>query len=295
MENHDKHDSQLKFAVGSKFWFLTFPKCPMTKEEVHALLEAKGRLITGGVIARLCGPHGVADIHVCLFLVNKFATRDPCYWDLKGYHGRYQSARSYSSAMARVSKDKTRLCFGTVPDLPTTATLAMRTLTEPLFSVMLDYPFAQATRRDILSIRELNQTRLVGGCPAQHARLSTWITTTSVSDVNWAVQGLEPDLYVKSADHLWSAYVGQTAVLIPDYRLGLHALVDLMHWSAPRLTFGTTTGLSVPLTYDRLIVTSLFTIEQAFAGYPISAVDSVRRNFKEIHRLAHNLCLSDID
>jgi Geminivirus Rep catalytic domain. len=147
MENRGTAANAASFRIDSKSWFLTFPKCPLTKEEVHALLEAKGRPITGGVIARELHEDGSPHIHVYLLLEDRLCCRNARYWDLAGHHGNYQHAKSYTAVVQYVKKDKDYLEFGDL-DLEAkleskkahSSYLGKRLMTEPLVDLLNDHP-----------------------------------------------------------------------------------------------------------------------------------------------------------
>jgi Geminivirus Rep catalytic domain. len=147
MENRSIAASQQGFQLSSKSLFLTYPKCPLTKDEVHALLLGKGRAIHGGVIARELHEDSTPHIHVYLLLGCKFSTRNQHYWDLAGYHGNYQSAKSYTAVIRYIKKDKDYIEFGDL-DLEAklasrkthSAYLGKRLMTEPLDLVVADHP-----------------------------------------------------------------------------------------------------------------------------------------------------------
>jgi hypothetical protein len=299
MENHDKDD---KFDVESKSWFLTFPKCPMTKEEVHALLCAKGRPITGGVIARELHEDGSPHIHVYLLLATKYRVRRSSFWDLGSYHGNYQHAKSYTAVVQYVKKDKDYLEFGDL-DLAGklkakethAAYLGKRLMTEPLIDLLNDHPelalrYEQLRRSKMAIIQDQLKSM-----PKPDTR-GVWIRGPPGSGKTHSVHSQESDLYVKAQNKWWDGYTGQKAVLIDDFDQQGECLAHHMKiWSDKWPAQGEVKGGHVPLTYDRLIVTSNFTIDQAFKNSDPETIKALNRRFKKIHRLDHNLSLSDTD
>ena len=146
MENR-VNASTRQFRLDSKSLFLTYPKCPLTKEEVHALLLGKGRAIHGGVIARELHEDLTPHIHVYLLLEERYCCRNSIFWDLAGHHGNYQAAKSYTAVVQYVKKDKDYLEFG---DLDFAAKLESKThhrayigkrlQQEPLDDIVRDHP-----------------------------------------------------------------------------------------------------------------------------------------------------------
>jgi len=108
---------------------------------------AKGRPITGGVIARELHEDGTPHIHVYLLLPARFNCRNPRYWDLADLHGNYQSAKSYTAVVRYIKKDNDYLEFG---DLDLEAKLESKThhrrylgkrlQQEPLDDIVRDHP-----------------------------------------------------------------------------------------------------------------------------------------------------------
>jgi hypothetical protein len=94
----------------------------------------------------------------------------------------------------------------------------------------------------------------------------------------------ESDLYVKDMTPSWLGYKGQRAVLIDDLDYQSESMAYHMHiWS--------TQGDPL-LTYDRLIVTSNFTIDQAFKNTDPEVIKALNRRFKVIPMTPLGLPLS---
>lgn len=86
------------YRVDTAQWFLTYPRCVLSMQEVKAQLVKKGKPIKAGIVAHELHEDGTPHIHVYLHLVEKFQSRDCRFWDLtfgdKVYHGKYEGARS---------------------------------------------------------------------------------------------------------------------------------------------------------------------------------------------------------
>jgi hypothetical protein len=105
-----------------------------------------------------------------------------------------------------------------------------------------------------------------------------------------------PDLYLKSKDNLWDGYTGQASVLLDDLAETTPELTHaLKRWADSWLCLGETTEGATPLLHDRLIVTSDFTIDQLFHSSAPEELKALHRRFKTIHKVDHNLSLSDTD
>jgi len=100
-----------------KNWFLTFPQCEVTKQEVLDKLGKSARIeVVGAVIAQETHQDGAHHLHVAIWL--KKSTRLPVdYWDfLVGKHGNYARMKNQIGAYKYLHKeDKEPLEYGTVP------------------------------------------------------------------------------------------------------------------------------------------------------------------------------------
>jgi hypothetical protein len=274
----------------------------MTKEEVHALLCAKGRAIRGGVIARELHEDGTPHIHVYLLLEAEYCCRNARYWDLGSYHGNYQHAKSYTAVLQYVRKDKDYMEFG---DLDLEAKLESKThhrrylgkrlqresladLTDEFPELMFDYKKLKEAQ---LAYR---QDKLPN--PTHETARGTWIRGPPGSGKTHSVHTTESDLYIKAQNKWWDGYTGQKAVLLDDFDQQGECLAHHMKiWADKWPAQGEVKGGHVPLTYDRLIVTSNFTIDQAFKNTDPETIKALHRRFKKIHKMDHNLSLSDTD
>lgn len=95
------------FRLNAKQLFLTYPKCPLTKEEVLAQLMSK-LPIDGYIICRELHQDGQPHVHCLIKLERKVNLRNAQALDLQGegenYHGNYQAARSMKAVAQYVQK-----------------------------------------------------------------------------------------------------------------------------------------------------------------------------------------------
>ena len=138
MEPGESCHRRPRFRICSRSWFLTYPKCSLGKEEALALLKAK-RPAKGIVVARELHEDGTPHLHAYVMLNAEFNCTASSYWDLQGWHGNYQHAKSWCKVLAYIKKDQDYLQGG---DLDVehkarareahTAYLGRRLQTEPL-------------------------------------------------------------------------------------------------------------------------------------------------------------------
>jgi len=95
------------FRMASKSFFLTYPQCPITKEEALAMLKAKlaPKPIRGIVVAAELHEDGSPHLHAYILLEKQLETVNPRYWDLGEYHGNYQKARDINAVVKYIKKD----------------------------------------------------------------------------------------------------------------------------------------------------------------------------------------------
>ena len=83
------------------------------KQEVLEALQAK-KDVKAAVIASEKHEDGTPHIHAYVLLHKRFNCRDPLFWDLQGYHGNYQKAKSIDSVIRYIKKDGDILEFGEI-------------------------------------------------------------------------------------------------------------------------------------------------------------------------------------
>jgi Geminivirus Rep catalytic domain./RNA helicase. len=256
----------------------------MTKSEVHDLLQAKGRAIRGGVIARELHEDGSPHIHVYLLLETDYNCRSCRYWDLGGYHGNYQHAKSYTAVVQYIKKDKDYFEFGDLDfaaKLQTKIThrayLGKRLQLEPLDVIADEHPELMYDYCKLQKNIDLYRSHKSKNPPHETTR-GTWIRGPPGSGKTHSVHATESDLYCKAQNKWWDGYTGQKAVLMDDFDQQGECLAHHMKiWADKWPCQGETKGGHVPLTYDRLIVTSNFTIDQAFKNSDPETIKALHR------------------
>lgn len=77
-----------KFRLNSQGFFLTYPQCPLTKEQVRDHLMTLGEIVNG-VIAEEKHEDGQPHVHAYVRYSKKKDVRKPDYFDIHEYHGNY--------------------------------------------------------------------------------------------------------------------------------------------------------------------------------------------------------------
>lgn len=284
------------FYVDSKSWFLTWPHCGLTKEEVQSILLSKGRAIKGMVIAREEHlPVTPTDeywepfhIHAYILLEKRFCCRNSNFWDLDGHHGHYESAKSLTAVVRYIKKDGDILEYGDLlwaskleARRDHSAYLGKRLQNESLVSVTDDHPelilryknlkeSVMAYRYDKIKPLKMTDTRGI------------WVWgPPRIGKTHW-VNFSENSLYHKAQNKWWDGYTGQEAVLIDD--LDSDCLSHYLKiWADKWACQGEVKNGHVALNFQRLYVTSNFSIQELFKDLPEVTIEAILGRFKVIH------------
>jgi len=94
-----------KFRVDSKGWFLTYPKCALTKEEVLSALKDKRKGLKSVLVSRELHEDGEPHLHCYLYYEKEFSCKNERFFDISGFHPNVQSAKSVRAVQAYIKKD----------------------------------------------------------------------------------------------------------------------------------------------------------------------------------------------
>lgn len=97
----------MPYRLACKHLFLTYPQCPLSKEEGLELLRPILLPFDPSYVCIASELHedGNSHLHVLALLRRKLNTRNARYFDLGAYHGNYQAARNPSDVRDYVTKD----------------------------------------------------------------------------------------------------------------------------------------------------------------------------------------------
>lgn len=112
------------FRLQAKNLFLTYPQCPITKQQALAQLLAKVQQWQPSVILVACELHsdGHQHLHAAIQLTLKCRIRAVNRLDLvsengTNYHGNYQAARNWKNTLLYVTKEDSEPATHGIPDL----------------------------------------------------------------------------------------------------------------------------------------------------------------------------------
>jgi len=291
------------FRIDSKSWFLTYPKCPLSKEEGMRILKAKldGKPIRGIVVAAELHKDGSNHLHAYVLLVSRFCCQNPRFWDLGAHHGNYQKARDINAVVQYIKKDGNILEEGDVSwaEKVDAKKEHRRALGKSLIEGAI--PLADAVKQDpalLFGLRHLKQDldtyRQLAIEPYEAPDVrGIWIYGAAGVGKSYKVRELEPDLFAKAQNKWWDGYTGQKAVLIDDFdKPGCCLSHYLKIWADRYKISGEIKGGQVPLAYERFYITSNYHPRELFPESEDSQLaNAIERRFKVIHMLDRNLDL----
>lgn len=98
----------MPFRLDVKKFFLTYPQCAATKEDLKEKLTTLtygGHSITNWIICKETHADGSPHLHAVVELDTKFNCRDERYFDFLGFHPKIESVRALKSAVAYCKKE----------------------------------------------------------------------------------------------------------------------------------------------------------------------------------------------
>jgi hypothetical protein len=93
-----------RFRLQAKGWFLTYPKCTMSKEDALASLKAK-KTYDQIVVSRELHLDGTPHLHVYIKYATKFDLTNERFFDLGSFHPNIQVAKSLKAVLEYIKKD----------------------------------------------------------------------------------------------------------------------------------------------------------------------------------------------
>lgn len=94
-----------KFRKNAKGWFLTYPKCSLSKEEALELLKGKRKGLAQVIVSRELHEDGSPHLHCYLYYETTFDCTNERFFDLGSYHPNIQVAKSIRAVQQYIKKD----------------------------------------------------------------------------------------------------------------------------------------------------------------------------------------------
>ena len=199
-------------------WFLTYPQCPVAKEDMLDALKAKMEL-KEWIVAEEKHEDGSPHLHCFLKLTRKFywnAKKEPAFWDVDGYHPHVETARCWKAVEAYCKKDGdyiTNIDIAAAKSKKAAhnrALLAMdakEAVDQGEISLLALPQFLKA-KRAYENLKEV---------PMMLKRRCYWIYGPPRAGKSYACRNAFPGLYEKPQNKWWDGYDGEDVVLIDDF------------------------------------------------------------------------------
>lgn len=270
---------------GVKGWFLTYPQCSESKEELLEFLKTKQ--ISEAIVFEEKHQDGSPHLHAYVKLDNGVTHKNaPTYFDFKDYHGNYQPARSWRACQEYVKKDGNFITFNI--DIESAEMKRAKRNRE-----IIEKPIDELIESGIVSMNQvpnIKRAKLIYEeakynkfevDPTQKRGL--WIYGPPGVGKSFKARTEYSDLYIKSQNKWWDGYIGQKHVLMDDFdRQGECLSHYIKIWSDVYKTTGEVKGGTVNLNYNKLIITSNYSIDEIFISDTVLC-DAIKRRFDVIH------------
>lgn len=288
------------YRVDSKSWFLTWPHCDLSKEEVLETLKAKRPDVVAAVVAQEDHQDGSKHLHAYVLLAKRFNCTNPRFWDLKEFHGNYQKARNVDHVNQYVKKDGNFIQYGDIDWKEKVESrkdhrqyLGKRLIDgEPLEDVVRSDPSLLFGLHKLQ--QDVNTWKQMSLKPVHAPSIrGIWIYGPPRVGKTHYVHQTELSLYKKAQNKWWDNYTGEKAVLIDDFdKHGVCLSHYFKIWADRWSCTGEVKGGHVPLVYEKLYITSNYSIDQLFPPEEDKDLNlAIHGRFKVIHMLDRTLGL----
>lgn len=273
-------DNSKTFRLQGKQFFLTYPQCEHTKDELLHMLNEKAE-VDNYLICRELHEDGNPHLHAYVSFKSKLSTRNPRYFDLFGKHGNYQTVRNKEKTIRYTMKGSDYISnFDPKLKLDTMKN-KKRDISKdlirgkPLHDVVDENPellFGYARLRNDLNLYKLDKNKP----SAIFKRHCLWIHGEPGIGKSYWVRSKYPQVYSKPQNKWWDGYSGQDVVLLDD--LDSECLGhNLKIWSDSYSFEAEIKGGTIMPCYTKFIITSNYLPHQLFKDEKMAA--SVSRRF----------------
>lgn len=212
------------FRAQGKNFFLTYPKCDMSKQDAAENLQHKLAL-DYLLIAREMHQDGTPHLHALLRAKKKANIKNASFFDLAFFHGNYQTARDTDAVKEYIEKsDKEPLEIGVYEsnkqsEVQKRALANKQILTEPLPKLVDKGEisiYSYKLLRESVMLYNLDKLEV----PEYMPKKCYWIYgKTGIGKSRWVRTKFPGQFYEKPQNKWWDGYTGQKVVLLDDYDL----------------------------------------------------------------------------
>ena len=284
------------FYISQKTFFLTFPHCDLDKRVMfdYFLVKHKPEVL---VVSREPHKNNSFHFHVWLEFDKRLTIRNSRYFDINEYHcniGRIRNTiyNSRGNAIKYMTKyDKNPLVFGC--NISENKEKGIRKIIiekllqgENLNEVILEYPqeiFNYSNYKKNMNLFNLDKNK-----PNKIInRVCFWLYGPSGVGKSYLVRNTFENIYEKSNNIWWDGYNNEKVVLIDDFdRTCIKLSYYLKIWGDNYRFNGEIKGSIIQPIYNKLIITSNYTIEELFYNSDCpdkELINALKRRYEEIY------------
>lgn len=256
-----------KRRMRSKGWFCTWPKCDVSQEFCLSEIKRKHDLIEY-VICKEDHADETKHLHAFFKVAKRIEFKSDLF-DFAGYHGHYESAKSWRAVKQYVKKEGDYISNFNVSralhkrSKQTISQRNSKLINTDIKELVDSGEISILTVPSLLKAKRLYYTSIKP--PLNIKRHCFWIYGRPRVGKSHIVRVMFPDLYDKPQNKWWDLYMNERVVLIDDFDkqgecLGHHLKI----WADDYRFVGEIKGGSIYIVNEILIVTSNYQIGDIF-------------------------------
>lgn len=287
-EEEYKEEESVKMRESPKVqWFITYPQCPVTKENIKDILFKKMKDMNNDikeyVIAREKHKDGNEHIHAYINLRKKIRWRQDLFdfiYENINYHGNYQPCKYKRKTIEYLKKDGDYICDKDEDIYKAKNELILNNNLNDLVKQGKISIFNLPTlykAKNIYSLDTKNVDFIID-------RKCFWIYGEPGIGKSYIVREVYPNLYNKPRSKWWDGYTDQDVVLLDDFDKDmLFYCSELKIWADKYLFEGETKGGFCRPNYTKFFVTSNYDIDELFLHKDKQMFAAIFRRFIRIN------------
>lgn len=275
-----------KFHISAKSFFLTYPQCDLNRQDAYDQLSGKIEGISYVHIAKELHESGDPHLHILLITKEKKNIYNEKYFDIGGFHGNYQSAKSTDNVLDYIKKaDEHPLIVGEYKSNSQTA-VQRRALEN---KVILEKSMPELVKEGIISMHNYSLIRNAKilhtldstAVPTYQPKTCYWIFGgTGIGKSRWVRDNCE-SFYNKPMNKWWDGYSGESCVLIDDFDMGGSVLGHYLKIWADCYSFNAEVkGSTIKPVINMFVVTSQYLPSEIFKQTDWEMVKAIERRFQ---------------